>query len=80
MADMVGHPDGLINHDGLIEIKSVLRKAHFATLNRGGFDPAYKWQLVGALDGTGRDWIDFVSYLRNVPTRKTIDRLSIRPR
>lgn len=67
-----GSPDGLINHDGLIEIKSVLRKAHFATLNRGGFDPAYKWQLVGALDGTGRDWIDFVSYCETFPPEKQL--------
>ncbi|WP_180817032.1 hypothetical protein [Arsenophonus endosymbiont of Aphis craccivora] len=31
-------------------------------MKRKTFDPAYKWQLIGHLDCTARDWVDFVSY------------------
>lgn len=55
-------PDGLINHNGIIEIKSVIDSVHYANIKRGSFDPAYRWQLIGHLDCTGREWVDFVSY------------------
>jgi len=60
-------PDGLVGEDGVIEIKSVLAPTHYATLRRGSYDPSYKWQLVGHLDCTGRDWVDFVSYCADFP-------------
>lgn len=60
-------PDGLIGSDGVIEIKSVTAATHYATLRRGSFDPAYRWQLVGHLDCTGRDYVDFVSYCSEFP-------------
>jgi hypothetical protein len=60
-------PDGLVGDDGVIEIKSVLAPVHYATMHRGGYDPAYKWQLVGHLDCTGRAWVDFVSYCSDFP-------------
>jgi hypothetical protein len=60
-------PDGLVAEDGVIEIKSVLAPVHYATMQRGGYDPAYKWQLVGHLDCTGRAWVDFVSYCSDFP-------------
>lgn len=60
-------PDGLIEEEGVIEIKSVIASTHEATIRRGSFDPAYKWQLVGHLDCTGRDWVDFVSYCADYP-------------
>jgi hypothetical protein len=60
-------PDGLVGEDGVVEIKSVVAKTHYATLMRGSFDPAYRWQLVGHLDCTGRDWVDFVSYCSDFP-------------
>lgn len=60
-------PDGLIQHDGVIEIKSVTAAVHYATLKRGSFDPAYRWQLVGHLNCTGRDWVDFVSFCSEFP-------------
>lgn len=65
-------PDGLVNHDGVIEIKSVIAPTHYATLLRGSFDPAYKWQLVGHLDCTGREWVDFVSYCADFPDDKQL--------
>lgn len=60
-------PDGLIGTNGVIEIKSVTAAVHYATLKRGSFDPAYRWQLVGHLDCTGRDWVDFVSFCSEFP-------------
>lgn len=60
-------PDGLIGDDGVIEIKSVIASVHYDTLRRGSFDPSYRWQLVGHLDCSGRDWVDFVSYCSDFP-------------
>ena len=65
-------PDGLIGSDGVLEIKSVIAKTHYATLRRGNFDPAYKWQLVGHLDCTGRDWVDFASYCADFPPARQL--------
>ena len=65
-------PDGLVGNDGIIEIKSVIAKTHYATLRRGNFDPAYKWQLIGHLDCTGRKWVDFVSYCSDFPNEKQL--------
>ncbi|HBN9476821.1 YqaJ viral recombinase family protein [Pseudomonas aeruginosa] len=60
-------PDGLVMDDGVVEIKSVTAAVHYATLRRGSFDPAYRWQLIGHLDCTGRDWVDFISYCSEFP-------------
>lgn len=60
-------PDGLVDGDGVIEIKSVIAPTHYATMRRGNFDPSYRWQLVGHLDCSGRDWVDFISYCSEFP-------------
>lgn len=60
-------PDGRINNDGLIEIKSVIIPAHVSTIKRGGIDPAYKWQVYFNLANSDREWIDFVSYCDDFP-------------
>lgn len=60
-------PDGLIGTDGVLEVKSVIAPTHYATLRRGSFDPSYRWQLIGHLDCTGRDWVDFASYCSDFP-------------
>ncbi|KGA24940.1 YqaJ-like viral recombinase [Pectobacterium brasiliense] len=65
-------PDGLVGDNGVIEIKSVIAPTHYATLKRGSFDPSYRWQLVGHLDCTGRDWVDFVSYCADFPEEKQL--------
>ena len=65
-------PDGLVNDDGIIEIKSVIPTAHYANIRRGAADPAYKWQLIGHLDCTGREWVDFVSYCSDFTENKQI--------
>jgi len=65
-------PDGLVGSDGVIEIKSVIASTHFATIQRGSFDPSYKWQLVGHLDCSGRDWVDFISYCSDFPVDRQL--------
>jgi hypothetical protein len=65
-------PDGLVGNDGVVEIKSVVAPTHYATLRRGSFDPSYRWQLVGHLDCTGREWVDFVSYCSEFPEEKQL--------
>lgn len=65
-------PDGLVEKDGVIEIKSVIASTHYATLTRGSFDPAYKWQLIGHLDCSGREWVDFISYCSDFPDGKQL--------
>jgi hypothetical protein len=72
----IGHigcsPDGLVDEAGLIEIKSVIAKVHYANVKRGGIDPAYKWQVYGNLKYTGREWIDFVSFSAEYPEGKRL--------
>lgn len=65
-------PDGLVSLDGVVEIKSVVAPTHYANIRRGSFDPSYRWQLVGHLDCTGRDWVDFVSYCSDFPEGKQL--------
>ncbi|AZS50684.1 YqaJ-like viral recombinase [Entomomonas moraniae] len=65
-------PDGLVDDDGVIEIKSVIASTHYATLKRNSFDPSYKWQLIGHLDCTGRKWVDFISYCSDFPEHKQL--------
>ena len=65
-------PDGLVGSDGVVEIKSVIASTHYATLQRGSFDHAYRWQLVGHLDCTGRDWVDFISFCSDFPEERQL--------
>lgn len=55
-------PDGLINDDGLLEVKIPRWHNHLYTLQTGKVPPQYKWQVVGQQACTGRQWTDFVSY------------------
>ena len=65
-------PDGLISDSGVIEIKSVIAPVHYANIKRQSVDPAYKWQCIGNVKFTGRDWIDFVSYCSEFPEDKQL--------
>lgn len=65
-------PDGLVGNDGVAEIKSVTAPTHYATILRGSFDPAYRWQLVGHIDCTERHWVDFISYCSDFPEDKQL--------
>lgn len=72
-SDFIGcSPDGMVGDDGLIEVKSVIDSVHYENITRGGFDPAYRWQLFGNVKFTGRKWIDFVSYCDDFPEGKKL--------
>lgn len=64
-------PDGLIKN-GAIEIKSVIASTHYATLQRGNFDPSYRWQIASQLDCDGVEFVDFVSYCSEFPLAKQL--------
>ena len=67
-SDTIGcSPDGLVGDDGLIEIKSAEPHIHYDRVAKQSIDSAYKWQIVGNLLFTGREWIDFVSYCQSFP-------------
>lgn len=56
-------PDGLVNDDGLLEIKSRLQKKQLLTvLDPAGIPIENMAQIQTALLVSGRDWCDFVSY------------------
>ncbi len=67
-----GSPDGLVGDDGLIEIKSAIPSMHFARVKRQAIDPSYKWQCIGNLRLSGRDWIDFISFCSVFPEDKRL--------
>lgn len=72
-SDFIGcSPDGLVNKDGVIEIKSVIAPVHFDSIKRNTVDPAYKWQCIANLYFTDREWIDFVSFCADFPTGKQL--------
>lgn len=60
-------PDGLVDDEGIIEIKSAIPSVHVKRIKSDNFDSSYKWQLIGNLKITGREWIDFISYCQDFP-------------
>ena len=65
-------PDGLVCDDGVIEIKSAIPSVHYSRIAKQSYDSAYKWQLVGHLLFTNRDWVDFISYCSSFPDDKKL--------
>jgi putative phage-type endonuclease len=60
-------PDGLVNHDGLLEIKCPTILTHLETLKTKRVPKQYVAQVQGQMWITGRDWCDFVSYQPDLP-------------
>lgn len=60
-------PDGLVNDDGMVEIKSPEDKKHFKMILNGEkeIDSDYRWQMQMNLWITDRKWCDFISYNPN---------------
>lgn len=59
--------DGLVDDDGMVEIKSVIQKNQWKRIKLGGADPAYKWQYQGNLWKYERKWCDFVQICTEFP-------------
>lgn len=64
-------PDGLVNDDGLIEIKAPRQKTHLATILADEVPPQYMAQIQCGLLVSGREWIDFISYCGGMPLYAT---------
>ncbi len=60
-------PDGLVGSSGLVELKCPNTTTHVATLIRGSYDTAYKWQIQAQLSCTGREWCDFGTFDDRLP-------------
>lgn len=55
-------PDGLIDDDGILEIKSPAYNTMINYLITEKLPSIYKWQVHGQLYVTGRQWCDFMAY------------------
>jgi len=60
-------PDGLVGIDGLIEIKAPRAKTHLRTILADEVPAFYMPQLQAGLLASGREWIDYVSYVGGMP-------------
>ena len=60
-------PDGLVDDNGLIEIKAKQPKDQIALLRSGDIPKEQLDQLDGGLLCSNREWIDFVAYCPNLP-------------
>lgn len=60
-------PDGLVNDDGLIEIKCPNTWTHLQTLKTGEPKHQYLLQMHAQMMCTGRRWCDFVSFDDRLP-------------
>ena len=60
--DVGGSPDGLLDKDGLIEIKCPLSSTHLEIILSGKMPSLHIPQVQGLLWITNRKWCDFVSY------------------
>jgi len=61
--DFIGcSPDGLVDEDGLLEIKCPHTTTHLETVLSNEIPTGYVSQIQGQLWITGRQWCDFVSF------------------
>jgi putative phage-type endonuclease len=60
-------PDGLINEDGLIEIKCPNSATHIETCISKAVPKKYVHQMQWQMACTGRKWCDFISYDPRLP-------------
>ncbi len=62
-----GSVDGLVDDDGIIEIKAPDTTTHIETLLAGDMPEDHRPQVQGYLWITGRQWADFISYDPRLP-------------
>ena len=60
-------PDGLVQTEGIIEIKCPASTTHIGYISAGVVPAKYKNQMTWQLICTGRKWADFVSYDPRLP-------------
>lgn len=60
-------PDGLVDDDGLIEIKCPTTATHIERVLGAEIPEAYRLQMLWQMACTGRQWCDFVSYDPRLP-------------
>lgn len=60
-------PDGLIDADGLVEIKCPNTATHIEYALAGIAPEKYQNQMLWQMECTGRDWCDFVSFDPRMP-------------
>lgn len=60
-------PDGLVEHDGLVEIKCPNTATHIDTLLGKPIADKYLKQMQWQMACTGRDWCDFASFDPRMP-------------
>jgi hypothetical protein len=60
-------PDGLVGETGLIEIKAPRAKTHLLTILADEVPAHYLAQCQAGLLVSGREWIDYVSYVGGMP-------------
>ena len=62
-------PDGLVDDDGLIEIKCPNTSTHLETVMSGEIPDKYIPQMMWQMACTGRQWCDFISFDPRVPPK-----------
>lgn len=67
IAGFAASPDGLVNDDGLIEIKCPNTWTHLQTLKTGVPKRQHLLQMHAQMMCTGRKWCDFVSFDDRLP-------------
>lgn len=65
-------PDGLINDDGLVEIKCPNSATHWSYIKAGEPPMKYYIQMQAQMACTGRQWCDFVSFDPRMPDRSKL--------
>ena len=65
-------PDGLVDGNGAIEIRSCQPHVHYQNMRRGGIIPAKKWQIMGYFLCCGVDWVDCISFSPQFPEGKQL--------
>jgi putative phage-type endonuclease len=65
-------PDGLVDDDGLVEIKCPFTATHLEFLTTGIVPERYNLQMQWQMACTGRGWCDYVSYDPRLPERMSI--------
>lgn len=62
-------PDGLVESNGLVQIKCPFTATHIETLLSESIPGRYMTQMQMEMACTGREWCDFVSYDPHLPAR-----------